>query len=121
MKKLGRTRSMRQALIRSLASALVLNRRIETTQAKAKMVQPIIEKLTRLAKNLGRDESRKQILTFFQDRIIVNKLFEHASGSSRSSGFTRLIHTGIRHGDSARLSRLEWVDSTHSTHKTHKP
>ncbi len=78
-KKLGRTRSMRQALIKSLVSAFITHGKIETTTAKAKMVQPIIEKLGR-------------------------------PGSSRSSGFTRLIHTGIRRGDRARLSRLEWVD-----------
>lgn len=110
MKKLGRTRSMRQALIKSLAAAFVANRRIETTHAKAKMVQPIIEKLTRLAKNHGRSQFHKQLLAFFQDKTIVGKLFDHVSGLSRSSGFTRLIHTGIRHGDRARLSRLEWTD-----------
>ena len=79
-KKLGRSRNQRQALIKSLVSAFITHGKIETTHAKAKMVQPIIEKLGR-------------------------------AGSSRSSGFTRLIKTKVRRGDSARLSRLEWVDS----------
>jgi len=79
-KKLGRSRNQRQALIKSLVSAFITHGKIETTHAKAKMVQPIIEKLGR-------------------------------AGSSRSSGFTRLIKTKVRRGDRARLSRLEWVDS----------
>ena len=123
MKKLNRSTLQRRALIKSLVSAFTTHGKIETTTAKAKMIRPIIEKLARLAKNRAM-VSHKQLLGFFQDKHIVNKLFDHVAGSSRSSGFTRLIHTGIRRGDRARLSRLEWVDelhSTHATHATHKP
>lgn len=111
-KKLGRTRSMRQAVIKSLAAAFVINRRIETSQAKAKVVQPVIEKLVGLAKKNSLS-SRRRLQSFLQNPSIVNKLLNQIKGSSRTSGFTRIIHTSIRRGDSARLARLEWTDSTH--------
>lgn len=115
-KKLGRTRSMRQALIKSLAAAFVINRRIETSRAKAKVVQPVIEKLVGLAKQNSLS-SRRRLQSFLLEPSIVNKLLNQIKGSSRTSGFTRLIHTSIRRGDRARLSRLEWTDPVPSTHK----
>lgn len=117
---------------RTLASDFILHGKIETTLYQAKAVRSIIEKLAHFARQNSLS-SRRRLQSFLQNRSIVNKLLNQIKGSSRTSGFTRLIHTSIRRGDSARLSRLEWVDapspkspkslpySTHPTHKTHKP
>lgn len=105
---------------RALASSFILCGKIETTQAKAKAVQPIVEKLAGLAKQNSLS-SRRRLQSFLQNPSIVNKLLNQIKSSSRTSGFTRLIQTAIRRGDSVRLARLEWVDPVISTPKSHKP
>jgi large subunit ribosomal protein L17 len=106
-KKLGRTSQMRQALFKSLASGFIIHGKIETTSAKAKAVRPIIEKLAGLAKQKSLS-SRRRLQSFLQNPAVIHKILTQMAVSSRSSGFTRLLHTGIRRGDRARLSRLEW-------------
>lgn len=97
-------------LNRALASSFILHGKIQTTLAKAKAVKPVIEKLVGLAKKNSLS-SRRRLQSFLQNPAIVSKLLNQIKGSSRTSGFTRLIHTSIRCGDRARLARLEWSDN----------
>lgn len=114
---------------KALASSFILHGKIQTTLAKAKVVKPLVEKLVTLVKENSLS-SRRRIQSFLKNPSLVNELVERVKNSSRTSGFTRLIHTSTRRGDNAPLARLEWVDPltsptspkspTHSTHKTHK-
>lgn len=94
-------------LNRALAFSFILHGKIQTSLAKAKAVKPVIEKLVGLAKKNSLS-SRRRLQSFLLEPSLVNKLLNQIKGSSRTSGFTRLIHTSIRRGDGARLARLEW-------------
>ena len=111
-KKLGRTRNERLALFKGLARALILRGAIVTTQAKAKAVRPLVEKLVTRARQ-GDDFSRQFLAGFFQNKQVAEKLVGEVAPrfSQRPGGYTRLINLGMRHGDSAPLVQLSWVES----------
>lgn len=96
--------------VKALASSFILHGKIQTTLAKAKVVKPVIEKLVTLAKQNSLS-SRRRIQSFLQNPSLVNQLVERMKDSTRTSGFTRLIHTSTRRGDNAPLARLEWTES----------
>jgi large subunit ribosomal protein L17 len=84
--------------------------KIVTTEAKAKEVRGLAEKMITLAKD-GSLASRREALAFITDKKVVDKLFaEIAPGyADRSGGYTRLLKLGPRHGDSAPMVQIELV------------
>src|SRR5690606_28354018 len=116
-KKLGRDSSARKALFRDLVTDLFLYERIETTEAKAKEVRSIAEKLNTLAKR-GDLHARRQAAALVRretlngERDAIQKLFsELAQGyADRQGGYTRILKLGPRRGDSAPMVYLELVD-----------
>ena len=82
-----------------------------TTLAKAKAVQPIIEKLISKAKK-GAETHRRQVLAVLPERTLVAKLFIDGKTrfGSRTSGFTRIIKAGLRQGDATQTAILSFVD-----------
>jgi len=109
-KKLSRSRTARDAMYRSLTSALVVYGKIETTNAKAKGVQPYIEKLSRLEKK-GDISSRRRVLAKLANDTKTEKgFFGQISIAKRDSGYTRIIPLPRRKGDNTKMARLEWVD-----------
>ncbi len=108
--KLGRPTDQRIALLRSLSRAFFINNSIRTTKPKAKEAKKQIEKTITLIKrdDLG---SRRQVLSFLQDKDLVKKLYANkAIFEKRSSGYTRIIPLGARRGDAAEMVQLELVD-----------
>ena len=111
-RKLSRGRKAREALFRSLIRDVVLEGRIVTTTAKAKAVQGQIDKLVTLAKE-GTLASRRRILAYLaNDRGTTDKLFGPVAETflSRKGGYTRLIPLPTRRGDSAKMTKIEWVE-----------
>ncbi len=111
-KKFDRTKEQRLALYRSLARALILEERIETTTERAKAVRGFVEKLVTLAKK-GDLASRRRALQLLPDRQVIKKLFEDIAPrfEGRNGGYTRIIKLAERRkGDCAELSILEWVE-----------
>ena len=111
-KKLSRGRKSREALIRSLITALIKSGKIVTTKAKAKAIQGQVDKLVTLVKK-GTLASRRQAVAFLgNDRKTINFMVSKVVSQfgDRKSGFTRLIHLPNRVGDMAEMSRLEWTD-----------
>lgn len=111
-RKLSRGKKAREALLRSLIRAIVLEGKIVTTTAKAKAVKGQIEKLVTLGKE-GTIWARRRALAYLaNDRKVTDKLFGSVAGAfiSRKGGYTRLIPLPPRQGDSARMARIEWVD-----------
>jgi len=110
-KKLNRTREHRRALFRNLVTALLEKERIETTLAKAKAIRPLAEKMITLGKR-GDLHARRQALAFIQKKAVVKKLFDEIAPryQNRPGGYTRIIRTGTRRGDSAEMAIIELVE-----------
>lgn len=108
--KLQRDASARKALLRGLATSVILRDRVITTVAKAKAVRPVVEKMVTLAK---RDDlhSRRQAAAFLQTPEAVKKLFDTLGPrfGERNGGYTRIVRLGPRAGDGAELALIEVV------------
>ena len=109
--QLNRTASHRRALFSSLACALIKERQIRTTTAKAKAVRPFIERMIGFAKK-GDLASRRHVARFLRQKSVVKELFEHIGPfyAKREGGYTRIMKLGLRRGDAASLAILEFVD-----------
>jgi large subunit ribosomal protein L17 len=124
--KLGRDTAARKALFRDLVTDLILNERIQTTEAKAKEVRSIAEKMITLAKR-GDLHARRQAAAFVRKNRsytekdgeetvhhkvdAVKKLFDEIAPryAERQGGYTRIIKIGPRRGDGAPMVYLELV------------
>src|SRR5258706_9675903 len=110
-RRLGRSVSHRKALFANLAASLIKHEQIVTTLPKAKDLRPIVEKLVTLAKR-GDLHSRRLAVSEIRDLGSVKKLFETIGPryKSRAGGYTRVLKAGFRHGDSAPVAVIEFVD-----------
>lgn len=108
---LGRTSSHRQALLSNLASSLILNKRINTTVAKAKELRKYVEPLLTRAKD-NTTHNRRVVFSYLQNKESIKVLFEEIGDkiASRPGGYTRIIRTGYRLGDNAEMCMMELVD-----------
>lgn len=109
-RKLGRSRSPRKAVLRNLVTALLDKERIDTTEAKAKEVSTLADKMITLAKR-GDLHARRQVLSFVLDESVVKKLFDSIGPRYRdkNGGYTRVVKLGSRIGDAAPMARVELV------------
>ncbi|HEU0303276.1 MAG TPA: 50S ribosomal protein L17 [Gaiellaceae bacterium] len=110
-KKLGRDASHRKALYANLTAALIEHGRVQTTLAKAKAVRPVAEKMITLGRR-GDIHARRQALAYLRTQEIVHLLFAEVAPrfADRPGGYTRIVKTGPRPGDSAPMAYLEFVD-----------
>jgi len=110
-RKLGRNSSHRKAMLRNMVTSLIDNERITTTDARAKEVRKIAEKMITLGKR-GDLHARRQALSVIFDKDVVAKLFERLAPryAERAGGYTRIIKVGNRLGDNASVSIIEFVD-----------
>lgn len=110
-RKFGRERDQREALIKSLAEALIIQESIETTLPKAKEVVPYVEKLITKAKK-GDLHNRRQVIASLQTISSAHKLVDEIAPklSKRNSGYLRIERTTSRRGDNAQLARVSFVD-----------
>lgn len=110
LRKLGRTSSHRDALLRNQVTSLVLHGRLETTEAKAKSIKPLADRMVTLGKK-GDLAARRRAAAFLKDPVAVQKLFDDVAPKyqERNGGYTRIIKTGVRRGDAAPLAIIEWV------------
>ena len=112
-RKLGRDASHRKALYANMCGALFEHGRIQTTEAKAKELRPIAEKLITLArKDPMNVAAQRQAVAFLRSKDSVHNLF-HTVGprfTERPGGYTRIVKIGPRQGDAARMAYLELVD-----------
>ncbi len=108
--KLGRNTAHRRALLRSLVTALLAEERIVTTEAKAKAVRSIAEKMITLGKHGGL-HARRQALRYLLDEDVVKKLFDTLGPRyyDRPGGYTRITRLGPRRGDGAEMTVVELV------------
>ncbi|MDD4334592.1 MAG: 50S ribosomal protein L17 [Desulfotomaculaceae bacterium] len=108
--KLSLKTDHRKAMLRNLVTSLFRDERIKTTEARAKEVKSIAEKLVTTAKQ-GDLAARRQALAYMYEEEVVKKLFDVIAPkyADRSGGYTRLIKVGHRRGDAAEMVILELV------------
>jgi large subunit ribosomal protein L17 len=109
--KLGRRTQHRWATFRNLLVALFRHERITTTEAKAKAVRGLADRMITLAKRESL-HARRQVLAMVPDAEVVRRLFDTivARFGDRHGGYTRIIRLGPRPGDAAPMVLLELVD-----------
>ncbi|MBS4175684.1 50S ribosomal protein L17 [Bacillus sp. FJAT-49736] len=117
-RKLGRTSAQRKALLRDLATDLIINERIETTEARAKELRSVVEKMITLGKR-GDLHARRQAAAYIRHEVAdaetnqdaVQKLFGDIASryQERQGGYTRIMKIGPRRGDGAPVVVIELV------------
>ncbi|MBI2875062.1 MAG: 50S ribosomal protein L17 [Firmicutes bacterium] len=109
-RKLGRVQAHRKALFRHLVTSLLDKGKISTTEAKAKEIRGMVDKMITLAKR-GDLHARRQVLSFVMDEDVVTKLFDTVAPrlGQRPGGYTRIYKTDPRRGDAAPMAVLELI------------
>lgn len=114
-RKFGRIKKQRVALLKTLIGSFIIKEKITTTEAKAKEIKPMVDKLITKVKKISKDETKKvAILRDLRKElplVAVKKLAGEFSVkfSERSSGFTRIIKMGQRKSDGAEMAVIEFV------------
>jgi large subunit ribosomal protein L17 len=110
--RLGGSPQHQRLLLSNLATALFEHGRITTTQAKAKALRPVAERLITFAKR-GDIHARRQVLTVVRDKGVVHTLFAEIGPrfAERPGGYTRITKIGPRKGDNAPMAVIELVES----------
>ena len=108
---LGRKTAHRKALLKNLAIALIENKRITTTLAKAEALRRFIEPLVTKTKT-NTTHSRRVVFSYLQNKVAVSELFSNIGEkvANRPGGYVRIIKTGFRKSDGAEMAMIEFVD-----------
>lgn len=118
-RRLGRTTSHREAMFRNLVTSFLSHEKITTTDAKAKEIRSVAEKMITLGKR-GDLHSLRQAASYIREKSIVTKLFSTIAPryKDRPGGYTRIVKLGIRQGDAAPISLIELVEEEMKPQKT---
>jgi large subunit ribosomal protein L17 len=110
-RRFGRTTSHRTAMFRNMVTSFLEHEKVTTTDAKAKELRSIAEKMISLGKK-GDLHAMRQAASYIRDKKVVTKLFTTIAPryTDRPGGYTRIIKLGIRPGDNASLSIIELVE-----------
>lgn len=108
--KSGKTPSHKRAMYRNLVTDLLGYEKITTTEAKAKQIRGLAEKMITLGKQ-GSLHSRRQALSYIFNKQVTDKVFSELAEryAERSGGYTRIIKLGQRLGDGASMVKIELV------------
>ena len=115
-RRLGRTADHRVALLKNMATDLIIKGKIETTEMKAKELRSVVDHLITVAKK-GDLAARRQATSYLRDiktsdgKTAVQVLFDELAPryKDRNGGYTRVVKTGIRRGDAAPMAYIELV------------
>jgi large subunit ribosomal protein L17 len=107
---LDRAKAPREALLRGLAESVIIYEKVKTTEAKAKAVRPLVEKMITIGKTNSL-VSRRKLQSFFYTENSVKKILEVLGPrfKERKGGYTRIIKIGPRKGDGAKVAQIELV------------
>ena len=117
--RLGGSPAHERLLLANLATALFEHDRITTTEAKAKRLRPLAERLITFAKR-GDLHARRQVMTVIRDKDVVHKLFAEIGPTfaERPGGYTRIVKVGPRKGDNAPMAVIELVEALTAAEST---
>lgn len=107
-KKLNRDTNHRKALFKNLIQSLIVHEKIKTSEAKAKSIKPLIDKLIAKAKQ-GSLHVRRQIMAFLPDKKAAHKLVDEIAPRFKKQvgGFTKMVRLGKRRGDNAMMVEMK--------------
>jgi large subunit ribosomal protein L17 len=110
-RRLGRTTSHREAMFRNLVTSFLNHEKITTTDAKAKEIRSVAEKMITLGKR-GDLHALRQAASYIREKSVVTKLFTTIAPryKDRPGGYTRIVKLGVRQGDAAPVSIIELVE-----------
>jgi large subunit ribosomal protein L17 len=111
-RKFGRNTAQREALLRQLAVSMILHERLTTTEAKAKSLRPVVEKLVTIARE-DTLHHRKLVMSKIDHTPATTKLFELIAPRFEDTpgGYTRISKLGTRHGDAAPMALIEFIEA----------
>ncbi len=117
-RKLGRNSSHRKSMFRNMVTSLFKHEQLETTNAKARELRPMAEKMITLAKK-GDLHARRQALAYMKDKTVTHRLFEELKDRylDRQGGYIRIIQKGKRKGDGAPVSIVQLLPSEEGRQK----
>ncbi len=120
-KNLGRDSSHRRAMLRNMTTSLFKYEQLETTDAKAKQLRPVAEKMITLAKR-GDLHARRQALAYMKENEVTHRLFEELKDRylNRQGGYVRIIKKGNRKGDGAPISVIQLLPGDEDKKKSKK-
>lgn len=109
-KILDRKKQPRELMLRNLASSILIYEKVKTTEAKAKAVKPLVEKVITLAKKNDL-VSRRRLIQVLPQKMAVKKAMEVIGErfKDRDGGYTRIIKLGTRKGDGAEVAQIELI------------
>ena len=109
-KRFGGSSAHQKAMFGNLVASMIAAEAIVTTEAKAKAIRPVVEKVVTKAKK-GGVHNHRQVVGFIRDKDMAHKLFEEIAPryEGRPGGYTRILKLGPRHGDNAPMARIELV------------
>ena len=109
-RRFGGDAAHQRLMMANLAASLFAAEGITTTEAKAKALRPVAEKLITKAKR-GGVHNHRQVVAYLGDKEMASKLFDDIGPrySDRPGGYTRILKLGPRHGDNAPMARIELV------------
>lgn len=110
-RKLGKSIAHRRALLRSLATSLILREQFETTLPRAKELRGVVERLVTMARN-DTVAARRRAAAYLLEKDAVKKLFTDLGPRyvNRPGGYTRVLRTRSRHGDAAEMAVIQFVE-----------
>jgi large subunit ribosomal protein L17 len=108
--RLGSDASHQKAMLGNLVASLVAAEYVVTTEARAKALRPVAEKMITKAKK-GGVHNQRQVVGFIRDKDMASKLFSEIGPryAARNGGYLRILKLGTRHGDNAPMARIEFV------------
>ena len=117
-RKFGRNADHRKAMLRNLATSVIMYGKVETTYAKARDMRSVVDELITLGKR-GDLSARRQAAAFIRNVVadektqqtVLQKLFSDVAPkyADRNGGYTRVVKTGVRKGDAAPMAYIELV------------
>ncbi|MFV0480255.1 MAG: 50S ribosomal protein L17 [Anaerorhabdus sp.] len=117
-RKFGRNADHRKAMLRNMATSVILHGKIETTEMKAKDLRSVVDEMITLGKR-GDLHARRQAAAYIRDVVaneeteqtVLQKLFDEVAPKykDRNGGYTRVVKTRVRRGDSAPMAFIELV------------
>ena len=110
VKTLDRKKEPRELMLRNLASSVLIYEKVKTTEAKAKAVKPLVERMITTAKK-GDLTARRKLIETLPQKMAVKKAMEVLGEKykERKGGYTRIIKLGTREGDGAKVVQIELV------------
>ncbi len=107
-RRFGGSASHQKAMMGNLVASLIAAEALVTTEAKAKALRPVAERIITKARKGGVHQHR-QVVAFIRDKDMAHKLFADIAPrySERAGGYTRILKLGPRHGDNAPMARIE--------------